>query len=125
MSKRGTQVWWPLQPARSLPCASSCGYTFTIFILFPCEQYQLALHQIDSLRKDGKFVGADGSTPEGQGIVMAHLNECHELLEMVGFPSRSFSRELTHVLQLKEAMDECDEYYDDDDNVEAEFDEEL
>jgi capsular polysaccharide biosynthesis protein len=47
-------------------------------------QYQLALFQIDSMRKDGKFVGADGSTvPEGQGIVMAHLNECHELLEMV------------------------------------------
>lgn len=46
-------------------------------------QYQLALHQIDLLRKDGKFVGVDGSIPEGQGIVMAHLNECHELLEMV------------------------------------------
>ncbi|KZS94489.1 hypothetical protein SISNIDRAFT_453412 [Sistotremastrum niveocremeum HHB9708] len=51
--------------------------------------YQLALHQIDSMRKDGKFVGFDGSIPEGQGIVMAHLNECHELVEM-----------------LKEAMDE-------------------
>lgn len=35
------------------------------------------------MRKDGKFVGHDGSVPEGQGIVMAHLNECHELLEMV------------------------------------------
>lgn len=35
------------------------------------------------MRKDGKFIGADGSIPEGQGIVMAHLNECHELLEMV------------------------------------------
>jgi hypothetical protein len=41
------------------------------------------LHKIDSLRKDGKFVGVDGTVPEGQGIVMAHLNECHELLEMV------------------------------------------
>lgn len=49
-------------------------------------QYQLALHQIDSLRQDGKFVGMDGSIPEGQGIVMAHLNECHELLEMVRTP---------------------------------------
>lgn len=47
------------------------------------NQYQLALHQIDSMRKDGKFIGVDGSIPEGQGIVMAHLNECHELLEMV------------------------------------------
>ncbi|KAI0255759.1 hypothetical protein BJV78DRAFT_1273311 [Lactifluus subvellereus] len=45
--------------------------------------YQLALYQIDSMRKDGKFVGIDGSIPEGQGIVMAHLNECHELLEML------------------------------------------
>lgn len=46
-------------------------------------KYQLALFQIDSMRKEGKFVGADGSIPEGQGIVMAHLNECHELVEMV------------------------------------------
>ena len=47
-------------------------------------QYQLALHQIDQMRKDGKFIsGEDGSVPEGQGILMAHLNECHELLEMV------------------------------------------
>ena len=37
------------------------------------------------MRKDGRFVGVDGSIPEGQGIVMAHLNECHELLEMVRF----------------------------------------
>lgn len=35
------------------------------------------------MRRDGKFVGVDGTIPEGQGIVMAHLNECHELLEMV------------------------------------------
>jgi hypothetical protein len=45
--------------------------------------YQLALYQIDSMRKDGRFIGVDGSIPEGQGIVMAHLNECHELLEML------------------------------------------
>lgn len=37
------------------------------------------------MRKDGKFIGVDGTVPEGQGIVMAHLNECHELLEMVRF----------------------------------------
>ncbi len=35
------------------------------------------------MRKDGKFEASDGSIPEGQGIVMAHLNECHELVEMV------------------------------------------
>lgn len=51
------------------------------------QKYQLALHQIDSLRKDGKFVGHDGIVPEGQGIVMAHLNECHELLQMVSLSS--------------------------------------
>ena len=38
------------------------------------------------MRKDGKFVGHDGNVPEGQGVVMAHLNECHELLEMVRVP---------------------------------------
>lgn len=47
-------------------------------------KYQLALYQIDSLRKEGRFIGVDGTIPEGQGIVMAHLNECHELVEMVG-----------------------------------------
>lgn len=66
------------------------GGPFSPRDLYP---YQLALYQIDSLRKDGKFVGMDGSIPEGQGIVMAHLNECHELLEM-----------------LKEAMNEGDDY---------------
>ncbi|KAI5999402.1 hypothetical protein F5J12DRAFT_277556 [Pisolithus orientalis] len=55
------------------------GGPFSPRDLYP---YQLALYQIDSMRKDGKFVGVDGSVPEGQGIVMAHLNECHELLEM-------------------------------------------
>ncbi|KAG2141272.1 hypothetical protein DEU56DRAFT_796022 [Suillus clintonianus] len=56
------------------------GGPFTPRDLYP---YQLALHQIDSMRKDGRFVGVGGNIPEGQGIVMAHLNECHELLEMV------------------------------------------
>jgi len=56
------------------------GGPFSPRDLYP---YQLALFQIDSMRKDGKFIGADGTIPEGQGIVMAHLNECHELLEML------------------------------------------
>ena len=56
------------------------GGPFSPRDLYP---YQLALYQIDQMRKDGKFVGADGSVPEGQGIVMAHLNEGHELVEMV------------------------------------------
>ena len=83
-------------------------------------QYQLALFQIDSLRKDGKFIGVDGTIPEGQGIVMAHLNECHELLEMVRHPSPCFTTSETHFLQLKESMDECDEDYDDEDEDEDE-----
>lgn len=56
------------------------GGPFSARDLYP---YQLALFQIDSMRKDGRFVGVDGTIPEGQGIVMAHLNECHELLEML------------------------------------------
>ena len=43
------------------------------------------------MRKDGKFIGHDGSIPEGQGIVMAHLNECHELLEMASSYSLSIT----------------------------------
>lgn len=71
------------------------GGPFNARDLYP---YQLALYQIDSMRKDGKFVGVDGSILEGQGIVMAHLNECHELLEM-----------------LKESMDEEEQDVDADD----------
>ncbi|KAF9078247.1 hypothetical protein BDP27DRAFT_1487539 [Rhodocollybia butyracea] len=69
------------------------GGLFSPRDLYP---YQLALHQIESRRKDGKFVGADGQC-------MAHLNECHELIEM-----------------LKEAMDEGE--FDDDEEG-SEFDE--
>lgn len=35
------------------------------------------------MRKDGRFIGMDGSIPEGQGIINANLSECHELVEMV------------------------------------------
>ncbi|KAG1907600.1 uncharacterized protein F5891DRAFT_1160751 [Suillus fuscotomentosus] len=78
------------------------GGPFTPRDLYP---YQLALHQIDSMRRDGRFVGVGGNIPEGQGIVMAHLNECHELLEM-----------------LKESMgeNEDDQDYDDEDETETE-----
>jgi hypothetical protein len=41
------------------------------------------LHQIDSIRKDGKFYADDGSIPEGQAILVAQLSEAHELLEML------------------------------------------
>ncbi|RDB23842.1 hypothetical protein Hypma_009056 [Hypsizygus marmoreus] len=56
------------------------GGPFNARDLYP---YQLALFQIDSMRQDGRFIGVDGTIPEGQGILMAHLNECHELVEML------------------------------------------
>lgn len=72
-----------------------CGGPFNARDLYP---YQLALFQIDSMRKDGRFVSADGTIPEGQGIIMANLSECHELVEM-----------------LKESMDEGETEEDEDD----------
>jgi len=45
--------------------------------------YHLALHQIDQIRRDGKFHADDGSIPEGQAILVAQLSEAHELLEML------------------------------------------
>ncbi|KAG5639079.1 hypothetical protein H0H81_007023 [Sphagnurus paluster] len=76
------------------------GGPFSPRDLYP---YQLALFQIDTMRQDGRFVGVDGSIPEGQGILMAHLNECHELVEM-----------------LKESMEEAEEdeeEYDEDEET--------
>lgn len=67
--------------------------------------YHLALHQIDSLRKDDKFYADDGSIPEGQAILVAQLSEAHELLEM-----------------LKESMSDDDD--DDDDATAGELTEE-
>lgn len=87
------------------------------------SQYQLALHQIDSMRKDGKFVGVGGNIPEGQGIVMAHLNECHELLEMVRCVVLLNRVAINHVNQLKESMYENEDeqdYEDDEDEDETE-----
>jgi hypothetical protein len=63
--------------------------------------------------KDGKFIGKDGSIPEGQGIVMANLNECHELLEMVrhilALAIVRWPDNLMPGLQLKELMEEDEE----------------
>ncbi|KAF7797505.1 hypothetical protein EIP86_008705 [Pleurotus ostreatoroseus] len=84
------------------------GGPFTPRDLYP---YQLALHQIDSMRKDGKFVGIDGTIPEGQGILMAHLNECHELLEMLK-------------QRMDEGEDEDEDYEDEDYTFESGSDEE-
>lgn len=61
------------------------GPCFDVFLssVILSVQYQLALYQIDSMQKEGKFIGADGGIPEGQAVVQAHLSECHELVEMV------------------------------------------
>ncbi|WVR03285.1 hypothetical protein IAU60_000276 [Kwoniella sp. DSM 27419] len=56
------------------------GGPYTPRDLYP---YHLALHQVDSLRRDGKFYAEDGSIPEGQAILVAQLSEAHELLEML------------------------------------------
>ncbi|GAA5829921.1 hypothetical protein JCM3766R1_006702 [Sporobolomyces carnicolor] len=56
------------------------GGPFTARDLYP---FQLALYQIDSLRKEGKFEGRDGSIPEGQAILNALLSEAHEIIEMM------------------------------------------
>jgi hypothetical protein len=76
-------------------------------MLIDSFQYHLALHQIDSLRKDGKFLSEDGSIPEGQAILVAQLSEAHEILEM-----------------LKESMGDEDEDEDEDDDEEEEEEEE-
>ena len=91
--QRGAEIWWIVQCEGPLsresptsPPGLSLGSKLSTHCIPSPRQYQLALYQIDSLRVDGKFHGVDGTIPEGQGIVMAHLNECHELVEMV-YPS--------------------------------------
>ena len=44
--------------------------------------YRLALYQIDQMRVDGVFRGKDGSIPEGQAILNAHLAEAHEIVQV-------------------------------------------
>ncbi|PFH51942.1 hypothetical protein AMATHDRAFT_74631 [Amanita thiersii Skay4041] len=78
--------------------------------------YQLALYQIDNMRQDGRFVGADGTIPEGQAIVLAHLNECHELLGML--------REAMDSGEAEEDADEEVETVDGEDNPQATGDQE-
>lgn len=55
---------------------------------------------------------------------MAHLNECHELIEMVRQSHLNFSNEgfLTMFSKLKEAMDEVEGEDDDDDDEEYDDD---
>lgn len=71
-------------------------------------------------------MGKDGTIPEGQGIVMAHLNECHELLEMVSTHNSIFPlgpKLLTTCVQLKESMEnESDEEDEEEEDEEEEED---
>lgn len=55
------------------------GGPFSARDLYP---YQLALAQIEAIRVDGKFPGRDGSLPEGQAILNAHLSESYEMIEV-------------------------------------------
>lgn len=43
--------------------------------------YQMKLNSIHLLQKEGKFYDQEGSIPEGQGLLVHILEECHELLE--------------------------------------------
>lgn len=52
---------------------------FTDRDLYP---YQLALAQIENMRVDGKFVGRDGSLPEGQAVLNANLGESYEMIQV-------------------------------------------
>ncbi|TIC70162.1 hypothetical protein E3Q01_00051 [Wallemia mellicola] len=80
------------------------GNDFTPRDLYP---YHLALYQIDNLRKDGKFYSDDGSIPEGQAIVISHLEECHALIE-----------QMQEGINSSDEDDDVDEDDDDDDNSE-------
>ncbi|KAJ3031701.1 UNVERIFIED_CONTAM: hypothetical protein HDU68_001218 [Siphonaria sp. JEL0065] len=69
--------------------------------------YQVKLAALDNQRKDGKFIGEDGSIPEGQGILHDLLDECYNLQ-----------------VELQQASEESDdEYYDEDDEEDEEEDE--
>lgn len=89
-------------------CSSPPFYrpSLNLHLPFSFAQYQLALFQIDSMRKDGRFVGVDGSIPEGQGIIMANLNECHELVEMVRHWLLSPSMSMLS-LDLRKPLNSC------------------
>ncbi|KAH8923267.1 hypothetical protein BT69DRAFT_1242315 [Atractiella rhizophila] len=63
--------------------------------------YQMALSQIDDLRVDGKFLGRDGSVPEGQAILTAELGECYEIISML--------REELEAEERKEEMESKEE----------------
>lgn len=75
--------------SKCLKEVSKYGGPFTMRDLYP---YRLALHQIDNMRskvldKDGndtgvrKWLGRDGSVPEGQAILRAQYEEVEQMIE--------------------------------------------
>lgn len=75
--------------SKCLKEVSKYGGPFTMRDLYP---YRLALHQIDGMRsplldKDGndtgvkKWLGRDGSVPEGQAILRAQYEEVEQTIE--------------------------------------------
>ncbi|KAM3584559.1 hypothetical protein VKS41_003368 [Umbelopsis sp. WA50703] len=42
--------------------------------------YQMKLASIDNMRQNGTFYDEDGMIPEGQGVCVAILNECYDIL---------------------------------------------
>lgn len=42
--------------------------------------YQMKLASIDNMRQNGTFYDEDGMIPEGQGLCVAILNECYDIL---------------------------------------------
>ncbi|KAJ3066548.1 hypothetical protein HDU99_003818 [Rhizoclosmatium hyalinum] len=65
--------------------------------------YQLKLAALDNQRVDGKFIGDDGSIPEGQGILHELLAECYTLQS-----------------ELQQASEESDDEEFDDEDEEGE-----
>lgn len=49
----------------------------TVRELYP---YQMKLASIDNMRVNGTFYDEDGMIPEGQGLCVAILNECYDIL---------------------------------------------
>jgi hypothetical protein len=51
-----------------------------IFIVRELYPYQMKLASIDNMRQNGTFYDEDGMIPEGQGVCVAILNECYDIL---------------------------------------------
>jgi len=81
------------------------GGPFSARDLYP---YQLALAQIEAIRVDGKFPARDGSLPEGQAILNAHLSESYEMIEVsIDCPYFPLRRPLLMIAILAMPLHRC------------------